>query len=47
MAKKDEERKSVKGPGKRPEFLEIIQLIEDGAANGIVCWKYDRPTRNA
>ena len=47
VAKIFEERKSAKDPGNRPEFLKMIQMIEDGAANGILCWKYDRLTRNA
>ena len=46
VAKIFEERKSAKDPGNRPEFLEMIKRIEDGEANGILCWKYDRLTRN-
>ncbi len=41
-----EERKSAKDPYKRLEFLEMMKRIEDGEANGILCWKYDRLTRN-
>ena len=42
-----EERKSAKDPGNRPEFLRMIEMIEYGEANAILCWKYDRLTRNA
>jgi site-specific DNA recombinase len=42
-----EERKSAKDPGNRPEFLKMIEMIEAGQANAILCWKYDRLTRNA
>ena len=42
-----EERKSAKDPGTRPGFAEMIEMIESGKANAILCWKYDRLTRNA
>ncbi|MHB8276447.1 MAG: recombinase family protein [Candidatus Humimicrobiaceae bacterium] len=42
-----EERKSAKDPGNRPEFTKMIEMIESGQANAILCWKYDRLTRNA
>ena len=42
-----EERKSAKDPGNRPEFAKMIEMIESGQANAILCWKYDRLTRNA
>jgi len=47
VAKIFEERKSAKDPGNRPEFLKMIEMIEAGTANAILCWKYDRLTRNA
>jgi len=42
-----EERKSAKDPGVRSGFAEMIEIIESGKANAILCWKYDRLTRNA
>ncbi len=40
------EKKSAKDPFKRPEFSRMVERIEAGEANGILCWKYDRLTRN-
>ncbi len=40
------ESKSAKRPNARPIFEEMIQEIEDGKIDGIVCWKLDRLSRN-
>ena len=40
------ESKSAKKPDNRPLFSEMIQMLEQGEADGIVCWKLDRLTRN-
>ena len=40
------ESKSGGHPGTRPEFAKMIQMIEDGKANGILAWKLDRISRN-
>lgn len=40
------EAKSAKRPHVRPVFEELIQEIEDGKIDGIVCWKLDRLSRN-
>ena len=40
------EKKSAKDPHKRPGFTRMIEWLEAGEANGILCWKYDRLTRN-
>ena len=40
------ESRSAKRPGARPIFEEMIQEIEDGKIDGIVCWKLDRLSRN-
>jgi DNA invertase Pin-like site-specific DNA recombinase len=39
------ESRSAKEPG-RPVFNEMIKLFETGKADGILCWKIDRLTRN-
>ncbi len=39
------ESQSAKEPG-RPIFLEMLQRIHKGEANGILCWKLDRLARN-
>ena len=36
---------SAKAPG-RPVFNEMIKKINQGRANGIICWKLDRLARN-
>jgi len=40
------ESKSAKAPNNRPVFESMVQKIENGEANGILCWKIDRLTRN-
>ena len=39
------EQKSAKKPG-RPIFNEMIERLEKGEANGILCWKLNRLARN-
>jgi site-specific DNA recombinase len=39
------ESRSAKEPG-RPVFNEMMQMIADGNADAILCWKIDRLTRN-
>jgi len=39
------ESKSAKSPG-RPQFDEMIRLINQKKADGIICWKLDRLARN-
>ena len=40
------EAKSAKKPNNRPLFDEMMQRIEDGEANGILCWQINRLSRN-
>lgn len=40
------EAKSAKKPYNRPLFEEMIQRIENGEANGILCWEINRLSRN-
>ena len=40
------ESKSAKRPYIRSVFEELVQEIEDGKIDGIVCWKLDRLSRN-
>src|SRR3989304_6699608 len=39
------EKRSAKMPG-RPVFEEMVRRIERGEAQGIICWKIDRLSRN-
>ena len=39
------ESKSAKAPG-RAGFNKMVKIIEDGKADGILCWKLDRLARN-
>lgn len=41
------ESKSAKKPNNRPIFDEMIKRIENGEANGILCWQINRLSRNA
>ncbi len=40
------EEKSAKKPNNRPEFSKMIKRIKCGEANGILCWKINRLSRN-
>ncbi|MFA5197165.1 MAG: recombinase family protein [Patescibacteria group bacterium] len=40
------ESKSAKTPNTRPVFEEMLEKIESGEANGILCWKINRLSRN-
>ena len=40
------ESKSAKEPYVRPVFAEMMTRIQKGEANGILCWKVDRLSRN-
>lgn len=40
------ESRSAKFPNNRPIFEELLQEIESGKIDGIVCWKLDRLSRN-
>ncbi len=40
------EAKSAKKPNNRPLFNEMMKGIEDGEANGILCWQINRLSRN-
>jgi len=40
------EAKSAKKPNNRPIFDEMMQRIENGEANGILCWQINRLSRN-
>lgn len=40
------EAKSSKCPGNRPVFSNMIERIERGEANGILCWQINRLSRN-
>ena len=40
------EAKSAKKPNNRPIFNEMIKAVEDGKANGILCWQINRLSRN-
>ena len=40
------ESQSAKRPDVRPKFNMLIKEIEEGKIDGIVCWKFDRLSRN-
>ena len=40
------ESKSAKKPKNRPEFSKMLDEIENGQADGILCWQINRLTRN-
>lgn len=41
-----EEKMSAKRPNVRPKFAAMLEEIESGKIDGIVCWKLDRLSRN-
>jgi len=41
-----QEAKSAKKPDNRPQFDEMMNMLESGLADGIICWKLDRLSRN-
>ncbi len=41
-----EESRSAKRPYNRPKFNALLKEIEDGKIDGIICWKFDRLSRN-
>ena len=41
------ETKSAKNPYRREQFQKMIEYIQNGHAEGILCWKVDRLARNA
>ncbi len=40
------ESKSAKRPNARPKFDALLKEIEDDKIDGIICWKFDRLSRN-
>lgn len=40
------ESKSAKAPHKRKEYYKMLDAIKQGKADGILCWKLDRLSRN-
>ena len=41
-----QESKSAKKPDNRPLFAQMIKLLEQDEAEGVICWKIDRLSRN-
>ncbi|MCX6378621.1 MAG: recombinase family protein, partial [Armatimonadetes bacterium] len=46
IVKESIESKSAKAPGQRVEFEKMLRLIEQGKADGILCWSVNRLSRN-
>src|SRR5665213_2766118 len=46
VVKEFQETHSAKKPGGRIVFSEMLAYIRSGKANAILCWNYDRLTRN-
>ncbi len=42
-----EESKSAKSPYARPLFTRMVERIEEGEAEGILCWEFNRLSRNS
>lgn len=40
------EAKSAKRPDNRPVFQEVLTMVENGRADGILCWQINRLSRN-
>ncbi len=40
------ESKSAKKPDNRPQFTEMVRMLEQGEANAIMCWHTNRLSRN-
>lgn len=40
------ESKSAKAPNTRPKFREMLELIETGEIDGLLCWQINRLSRN-
>jgi site-specific DNA recombinase len=40
------EAKSAKQPESRPQFIKMLQAIESGEVDGILCWQINRLSRN-
>lgn len=40
------ESKSAKEPNNRPDFTKMIEMLENGEAQGILCWHWNRLSRN-
>ncbi len=40
------EAKSAKSPNNRPVFEKMLERIENGEADGILCWEINRLSRN-
>ena len=47
ITKEFSESKSAFEPDKRPQFKELLELIESGKVDGIISWHPDRLSRNA
>ena len=46
VVKRFREKASASKHGNRPQFDQMIKMIEQGKANGIICWQANRLARN-
>ncbi len=46
VVRRFEESKSAKAPNKRPVFEDMMNRIENGEADAILCWHFNRLSRN-
>ena len=46
IVQKLKESRSAKAPNRRPEFARMLEMIDNGEANGILCWQLNRLSRN-
>lgn len=46
VVKRFREKASASKHGNRPQFGQMIKMIEQGKANGIICWQANRLARN-